>query len=138
MSVFTLPKTVYGRQGTISKMNEAIEQYATMYINHSTTHCFRTTTTTTCRKSQKSSDTESNSEFSVNTAGKSSSAFDNASQNNNNSIHGSSTVLSSIRGSEAASSMSFNNSVEGSAGPQLLTKIMTVVVSLHGPGGIGK
>ena len=136
MSVFTLPKTVYGRQGTISKMNEAIEQYATMYSNHSATHCFRTTT---CLKSQKSSDTGSNSEFSMNTAGKSSSAFDNASQNNNSSTHYSFTALSSIRDSEAASSsMSFNNSVEGSIGSQRLTKIMTIVVSLHGPGGIGK
>ncbi|KAG2223964.1 hypothetical protein INT45_013421, partial [Circinella minor] len=135
MSIFTLPKTVYGRQGTISKMNEAIEQYATMYIKHSSTHSVRSTTSL---KSQKSSDTGSTSEFSMNTTGKSSSTFDNTSQNNNSNAVYSFTTLSSIRDSEAASSSISFTSAEGSASSKRLSKVMTVVVSLHGPGGIGK
>ncbi|KAI7876513.1 hypothetical protein K492DRAFT_210311 [Lichtheimia hyalospora FSU 10163] len=134
-SVFTLPKTIYGRHAVISKLNNAIERYVAEYrpthvhsnnnngsnsVNHDKASVSGTTTSSHISSSESVSDGYSHSEGSSQAGG---------------SFHRSTSLRYSggIGGQESDGSTSIHggivaNNKHGS----------TMIVSLYGPGGIGK
>ncbi|KAI9275768.1 hypothetical protein BDA99DRAFT_496416 [Phascolomyces articulosus] len=122
-SIFTLPKTVYGRQGTISRMNEIIEQFTTLYkSSHIHTQYIESLRSST--KSTTNSNSTSNNGYDFTTAA-----------SNKPSIG----IETSTISSSGISSPTFASSImEDIDGLYRMKKSKTVIVSLYGPGGIGK
>ncbi|KAI9494156.1 hypothetical protein BDB00DRAFT_819869 [Zychaea mexicana] len=137
-SIFTLPKIVYGRKSTITKMNDIIEQYATLYkasriyarhgkqaSSYNSSAAF-TSQTSSSMDTRESLTEESTSEYSTE---ESSSQHDNRSTGDSHESFCSGFIGSEV--SSAPSSMRVGDLWR-------TTKNMTVIVSLRGPAGIGK